>query len=212
MLRFHSLLLSTALLLGFTPLQNPPADREQKPTLSKAARLTNRKTIARMQGAWQLVQMKLADQASIGLGEVAVDNAGFCLVSGSYLSIELHVRGVSKGEEDKGRSFITGLHRFELGEDGSMETSTVIATRTNIEGLPEFEPPGTTRQYSIGLVGDSMTLTRADGHTLIFERLLDDRTRVDFFGRPVTEKDDASDDEDESGEKKEDDGDDDGNG
>jgi hypothetical protein len=206
MLRFPSFLLSTA-LLGLTPLQHPRVDSEQKPVLPKAAVLANKKLIAQMQGAWRLVQMKLVDQDSVGMGELAIENVGFCLVSGSYLSIEIHVRRVAKGDEDKGRSFVTGLHRFDLGEDGSMETTTVIATRANLNGVPEFEPPGTTRQYSIGLVGDSMTLTREDGHTLIFERLLDDRTRVDFFGRPVMEKDDASAEEDENGEKKDDEGD-----
>jgi hypothetical protein len=207
MQRFPSLFLSTAFLLGLTPLQHPQVDREQKPVLPKTARLENKKLLAQMQGAWRLVQMKLVDQDSLGLSELAMENIGFCLVSGSYLSIELHVRRVGKGDVDKGRSFVTGLHRFDLEEDGNMETTTVIATRANIDGMTEFEAPGTTRQYSVGVVGDSMTLVREDGHTLIFERLLDDRTRVDFFGRPVTEKDDASDDQDENGEKKDDEGD-----
>jgi hypothetical protein len=207
MQRFPSLLLSTAFLLGLTPLQHPPAAREQKPALPTAARLENKKTLAKMQGAWQLVHMKLAEQESASMAELAIENFGFCLISGTYLSIEIHIRRTDGGELDRGRSFVTGLHRFELEEDGGMETTTVIATHANVDGIPEFEAGGTTRKYEIGLVGDTMTLVRDDGHTLVFQRLLDDPTRTDFFGRPVMDKEDASDEPDENGEKKDDEGD-----
>jgi hypothetical protein len=207
MQRFPSLLLSTAFLLGLTPLQRPPADREQKPALPTAARLENKKLLAKMQGAWQLSEMKLAEQDSATMGEVAMDTAGFCLISGTYLSIELHIRRVDGGQLDRGRSFVTGLHRFDLEADGGMETTTIIATHANVDGIPEFEAGGTTRHYAIGIVGDSMTLVREDGHTLVFRRLLDDPTKVDFFGRPVIDKEDASDEPDENGEKKDDEGD-----
>lgn len=207
MQRLPSLLLSTALLLGLTPPQHPPAEREQKPALPTAARLENKKLLAKMQGAWQLSDMKLAEQESATMGELAMDSHGFCLISGTYLSIELHIRRVDGGELDRGRSFVTGLHRFDLEEDGGMETTTVIATHANVDGIPEFEAAGTTRHYAIGIIGDSMTLVREDGHTLVFRRLLDDPTKVDFFGRPVMDKGDASDEDNENGEMKDDEGD-----
>jgi hypothetical protein len=180
--------------------------------LPKAARLANKKTIAKMQGAWQLVDLKTVSQDASGIGDLSLDHFGFCLVSGSYLSIEFHLRIVTGGEE-RGRSLVTGLHRFELDQEGGMETSTVVGTWTTLQGVPEFEAAGTKRHYSISIAGDSMTLTREDGHTLVFQRLLDDATRFDFFGRPVTGQDDASDEDKGNGDKKKDEGEDgDGNG
>jgi hypothetical protein len=196
MQRIPSLLVSISLLMGLAPLQalrqDPRAGRAQKPSPEKAALLAKKKTIAQMQGAWQLVHMKFADSNVEGLGTLSMEQAGFCLVSGNHLAIELHVRGVEKGNEDKGRSFVTGMHRFELDEEGGMETTSIIGTRLGIDGLPEFEAPGATRRYDVDLRGETMTLTREDGHTLSFERLRDDPTRYDFFGNPMSEKDEAS--------------------
>lgn len=201
MQRIPSLFLSISLLAGLAPVQSPRPGRAQKPSPEKAALLAKKKTIAQMQGAWQLVHMKLADSSVEGLGPLSLEQAGFCLVSGNYLSIELHIRGIEKGNEDKGRSFATGMHRFELDDTGGMETTSIIGTRLNVDGIPEFEAPGTLRHYEVDLRGESMTLTREDGHTLSFERLHDDPTRFDFFGNPVSEKDEAS---GENGDKKKD--------
>src|SRR5262249_29587130 len=139
--RIPTLLLSIALLTSLAPLQSPRTGRSQKPSPEKAALLAKKKTIAQMQGAWQLVHMKLAESSVEGLGPLSIEQAGFCLVSGNYLSIELHIRGVEKGNEDKGRSFATGMHRFELDEAGGMETTSIIGTRLNVDGIPEFEAP-----------------------------------------------------------------------
>lgn len=211
MQRIPSLLLLFAALVGQGPRPEPPKVHEEKPVLSKAATLANKRTIARMQGAWRLVEMRIVDADSFGMSDLSLDHVGFCLVSGNYLSIELHLRLLGQKGQDSGRSFITGLHKFDLDESGEMETSTVIGTYVDSYRDIKFEPPDTQRHYSIDLEGDTMTLTRDDGHRLSFERLLADKTRFDFFGRPVTEEEAA---EDESGEKtdKKDDGDDDDGG
>src|SRR5258705_7024102 len=196
MQRIPSLLLASALLVSLAPLQKPPprphpqGDADQKPLQSKAIQLANKKTIAAMQGAWTLTDMHLVDQDVGGMSNQVVESVGFCLVSGNHLSIELHVRGVgAETGGDRGRSFVTGLHRFELDQQGDLETSTIIGVRMSDKGLPEYEKPGGARHYAIELTGESMTLTRDDGHTLVFERLRDDPSRFDFFGNPISEKD-----------------------
>ena len=189
------LLLSASALLALSPLPRVQDRQDERPALSKTARLANRKLLARMQGAWRLVDMQLVEQDKSSFGEAHLDHIGFCLVSGGYLSIEFHLRLATENDRDQGRSLVTGLHRFDLGEHGELETTTVIGTNTDPRGAPEFEPPGTKRSYRIELAGDAMTLARDDGHTLIFERLQDDRSRFDIFGRPVREKPDIFNDE-----------------
>jgi len=206
------LLFSTVLLSSPVPPQDPQGDRDQKPVLLKSVRLANKKKLASMQGAWRLVEMRLVGMDTEGTSDLKMDQVGYCLVSGTYLSIELHIRVLGQGETDTGRSFVSGLHRFEIDPQGDLEMTTVIATRTDPRGNPEFEAPGTKRHYSSSVEGPSMTLTREDGHTLVFEQLVDDTTRFDFFGRPVTEKEQAAEDDIYNDEKKEkkDEGDEDG--
>jgi hypothetical protein len=207
MQRFSSILLSSALLLSLPPLQNPKVGAEQRPTQSQAVRLANKKTLAAMQGAWNLSNMHLVAEDIEGIGEQAVEHAGFCLVSGNHLAIEFHVRVVGQGGTDTGRSFVTGLHRFDLDQQGDLDTVSLIGSRMSDKGLPEFEAPGTERHYAIEITGESMILTRDDGHTLMFERIRDDPSRFDFFGNPISEKEAADEGEGSGDEEKKDDGD-----
>ena len=183
------------LLLGFSPVQEPRPEREQRPVPSKRAQIEIKKTVRAMQGAWRLASIQLvAQDTNFALDNVSLDHSGYALVHGYYLSVEFHFRLFGQQQGDLGRSFVTGMHRFEVEEDGTLETSCIIGTRTNENGKPAFEPPESKRRYSITLEGESMTLIREDGHTLVFERLLDDRSRFDFFGTEVKEKDDFFDD------------------
>ena len=195
MQRASALALSAFLLLGLSPAQNPPR-REQQPrpppepkmVLSKAARLANKKLEKAMQGAWSLTDIQLVGQDTAGLENLQLDHVGFALVSGNYIALEFHFRLLGQPRMDLGRSFVTGLHRFEFEEDGTLETATVIGARANQAGATEFEPPNMQRHYTVTVEGTTMTMIRDDGHTLVFERLGDDRSRVDFFGNPADEK------------------------
>jgi hypothetical protein len=202
MQHFIPLLISASFLLGLSPRAPIQDEQEPRPALPKSARLANKKLMAQMQGAWRLVDMKLVDEDAAGFGDLRIDHIGYCLISGSYLSLEIHLRLVGREHQEQGRSFVSGLHRFELEEGAQMETSTVIATSPDPDGVPEFEPSGTKRRYKIDLAGETMTLTRDDGHGLIFERMFDDRSRFDMFGRPSREKASDSGDEDRDSGKK----------
>jgi len=211
MSRTPLLLVSAALLFGLAPGQDRRT-RRPKPSPPKASRLVHKKKLADMQGVWRLVEMKLSDENVDGMADLSMEQVGYCLVSGRHLSIEFHIRLLDK-EGDTGRSFVSGMHRFEFDESGDLETSTLIGIRTDQRGGPEFEPAGTKRHYSCGIEDGTMTLVRDDGHTLVFERLLDDESRYDIFGRPVTETDEdpeAGKVEGENKDKHEEDGEEDG--
>lgn len=214
MQRASALALSTfLLLLGLSPAQDPRPEHAPRPELTKPARVANKKTERAMQGAWRLVDMQIVSQDAFGLEDLKLDHVGFCLVSGHYICLEFHFRLLGQPRMDLGRSFVTGIHRFDFDEDGRLETSTVIGTRANEGGEPEFEPPESHRRYDVTLEGTTMTLRREDGHTLIFEKLMDDSSRFDFYGNPVIEKDDFyndTDDKKDGEKKKKEDGDEDG--
>jgi hypothetical protein len=213
MQRASALALSAFLLLGLSPAQEPRPEHAPRPELTKAARVAAKKMVRAMQGAWRLVDIQLVTQDTFGLDDLKLDHVGFCVVSGHYICLEFHFRLLGQPRMDVGRSFVTGIHRFEFDEEGRMETSTVIGTRANEGGEPEFEPPESQRRYDVTIEGDSMTLRREDGHTLMFQRLEDDASRLDFYGNPVPEKDDIYNDGEKDGQKdkkKKDEGDEDG--
>ena len=189
---FLALLLFSTLLAGLAP--NPVAQdgQDSKPPLSKKERGSAKTIQKRMQGAWKLTDMRLlAEQAHVTSG-LDMEHVGYALVHDGYLSLEFHMRLIDKEEQDYGQSIVSGLHRFELDGIGSMETTTVIATRTRRDGSLEFEPPGTQRKYNVEFQGEKMTLTRDDGHQLEFERMnTEHRRHFDIFGRPVSEDDEA---------------------
>lgn len=185
------LLPPTALLLAPFPSTSGVALQEgpdTTPTVSVTTRAANKKLIAQMQGAWRLVDMHLVEQKTPRVPESALEHVGYCLISDNFLSIELHIGILGGNSQTVARSFTSGMHRFELDASSQMQTSTVIGTSTDIDGRPVFEPPNTKRHYRVEIAGNSLTLRRDDGHTLMFERLLDDRSGHDVYGRPIPEK------------------------
>ena len=77
MQRANVLALSAFLLVGLGQDQKPPTERDDRPELSKAARLANRKTEKALQGAWRLVDMRLVANDSAGLNQGELDHVGF---------------------------------------------------------------------------------------------------------------------------------------
>jgi len=187
---FLPLLVASTLLTGLPTSPTTQDGQDSKPPLSKTDRAAAKKFEKRMQGAWKLLEIRLiAEQAHVTSG-LDMQSVGYALVHDGYLSLEFHMRLVDKEETDYGQSLVSGLHRFELDGIGSMETTTVIATRTRRDGSVEFEPPGTQRKYTVDFEGEKMTLTRDDGHQLLFERMnIERRRHFDIFGRAVKEDD-----------------------
>jgi len=192
-----SLFLGCTLLAGLAPVPSSPAAQDRGPTapVTKSGKAAVKKLRGRLQGAWRLTEMHLVSQGLATLGDQHIEQIGFALFHDDYLSIEFHMRLTDKLEQDWGMSLVSGLHRYELDPTGLMQTSSLISTRTRKDGSPSFDPPGSTRNYQVSFEGEKLTekliLTRDDGHRLEFERLLDDRSRFDIFGRKVHEPEDA---------------------
>jgi len=190
---FTCALLAGLLLFGLAGRQDPapPAPKppppedlpDTRPTIPPAIAAANRKLVAEMQGAWRLVEMRVAMEQTKGLSETHFAQVGYLLVSGNHLAIEMHVDVRSSNDRSAGHSISSGVHRFELGLDSHLETSTLIASGIDHKGRPVFEPPRTKRRYQTTLAANRMTLRRDDGHTLVFERLPEDPPRRDVFGR-----------------------------
>lgn len=168
------------LLALLVPPQDPgekgAAQREDPP--ERPERIDKAKLWDDMQGPWKLAELNLpADSGALR------SDAGFCIISGDYLSIELHVGWVGESRNLVGRTFQSGMHHFEIDDTGRIRTSTLIGSFIAKDGALDFERPGTARSYHAAVAANRLTLTRDDGQVLVFSRVFSTEPRRDIFGR-----------------------------
>ena len=186
------LCISLLSLLLLTGVQRPP--EPQDPTEGAGAdrvRIDRKKLLKDLQGAWRLVEMH-----SPTLYPQSRKDVGYCLFAGTSMSLEMHLGWMSDAASVEAKTFQSGTHNFDIDDEGFLRTSTLIGAYVNRVGELEFESPGTSRSYRVTLVSGRLTLARADGQTLAFERMTDSKLDRDFFGRkkrelPKAEAEDA---------------------
>ena len=125
------------------------------------------KLLDSMQGAWQLL-----DVDDTELPEEDREMSGFLLVSGNFLSIEIHISW-----EEFDDAFQTGIHEFRLNEAGELLASSMIGSYLDADDELEWERPGLMRRFNVAITGDVLSLTRDDGSRFEFIR----RNRRRFF-------------------------------
>jgi hypothetical protein len=202
-MRFFSIL--GVVVASFTCLSLNPQSQEgkEKLTLPAVSKAKIKQLEEAMQGVWHLTEYKTTKLPADGRSE-----AGYLMVAGNFLSIELHIGWMSEdGVRYNRKDFQTGMHRFEVDQTGRMETSTIIGCFQTLGYQLGFEPPGTKRTYRVEAIGDQMTLYNDDGSKLSFERLPETRAKRDVYGRIIPDKktDDATKAKSTKGEKSNDD-------
>lgn len=168
------------LLALLVPPQDPGAKQAPQAgdTIDRPVRVDKKKLWEDMQGPWKLAELRLPT----GKGELRSD-AGFCIVSGDYFSIELHMGWLGEARNLIGRSFQSGMHHFDIDDTGRIETSTLIGSFITKDGDLDFERPGTARRYQVAVISNRLSLTREDGQVLVFNRVFSTEPRRDIFGR-----------------------------
>jgi hypothetical protein len=161
----------TASLLGRQAPQDPPTGQgpETPPNSQLEVLAARARELSKgLEGTWQLVRFRHAtnDLGTTPIrGVVTFSADGFMHLlihtvdpQPTVFSPEIFVQG--------------GFHHWRVDSTGSLQTSTVLA-HTNFDGDLESEPAYYPREYGLYLSpeGLSMTLTRADGSELDFEKL-----------------------------------------
>jgi hypothetical protein len=147
--------------------------------------------VEELQGCWRLKSIEAAE-----LPPGRPQEVGYLLVSGRFLSIEVHGgwrgAGLTPAREGRGLavtgSVSTGIHRLDIDEWRTLTTSTLIGTRNGFNMQVEFERPETERRFEFEVEGERLAMKREDGAILRFEKMPDSGGRVDFWGRPVKEE------------------------
>jgi hypothetical protein len=120
--------------------------------------------LRQMQGAWQLVEYRSAVLHDAGRQEV-----GFVLVSGEFLSIEIHMAYFGQTGEEL-QSFIqTGTYRLNFTPRSDLTAMLLIGTNKSPEGYTIPTVPGTVKVYDIDFLDGAMVLTSEDSSRFRFE-------------------------------------------
>jgi hypothetical protein len=156
--------------------QKPPPD--EAPPGTQRVRVDRKKLRDDIQGAWRLIELQ-----SLTLPSKTRKDVGYCLIYGNCLSLEVHMGWMPDAATIAGRSFQSGTHTFEIDDEGQLTTSTLIGAYISRANAVEFDKPGYARTYTVSVANNQLSLARADGQTLVFERMLDVTQERDFFGR-----------------------------
>lgn len=173
----------SALCLGLALLSEPQGGTDPKAIPALKGTTTMQALVDDMQGAWRLVEFSTPLFDKKDRQEV-----GYLLVSGNYMSLEMHIGWMSPDGVFDDKSFASGTHRFEMDERSRMTSASVIGAFI-ADGRLTFEPPGRKRSYDVVCLGNTMTFKRDDNTKLTFERLNDSPAKRDFYGRPLKPKD-----------------------
>jgi hypothetical protein len=175
----HTVLLA---LLGLLPFQKGQEPDPGRPTLSDTQKKSADAFVTGMQGLWRLEEMRTPRQS----GDRRME-AGYLLVSGLCFSFELHYGYVAPdGHHVVDKNFLSGTHRFEIDDAGSMNARSVIGAYFNTQGLLQFEEPNKLRRYQVKVAGETMSWSNDDGAHFLFKQLPEPRTmKRDVFGRPL---------------------------
>lgn len=168
------------------PTQNPPlpVPPEVQLTPSPGARKEITRTTKAMQGVWTLREF-----AWPHLDGVSSEFRGFCMVSDTHVSFEIHIGLRDSQMRPKDVLLDAGLWRFDVVEGGRMILTSLIGSYIDQKNRVEFRQEGTQCRYDITARGDQMVWSKEDGQRLVFARIAESGPkRVDAFGRTIQEK------------------------
>lgn len=183
-------LIALAALLS-APSTSPPADRapgqdsphqDQRRAAPLPALPSPDPRLAKLAGAWELARVD-----SPGTRDLSFRHSGMMLLTGGFLSIELHLGMI---EVSRTRSFETyfqsGVHRVEIDAFDQLVLVSVLGAEVDERGELRFEEPGQRRLYRYELIGDELVLTNLQRQArLTFRRVLHDPPQRDIYGREV---------------------------
>jgi hypothetical protein len=180
-------LLALALSLAFAvpaPQQEEEPLGRVPPPITKRTAADFEKLIQKMQGAWQLIELRAPAGNSVSRMEV-----GYLLVSQDFMSVEFHMGFFDQQPGQMSESFFqSGTYRLRPDARGYFLTQTLIGSFFDEEERLIFEPPGVRRRYAAEVVGDRLVLIRiADATRFTFERLRSGKD-FDFYGRALPEE------------------------
>ncbi len=149
--------------------------------------------ISGLQGGWVLVGVDDPLLPPDGRSQ-----EGMLLVSGSYMSLEIHMTWYDQVGEPLEDAFQTGVHEFQLDGPDRISTTSLIGSYLDEDDALEWEDPGYTREFQVTLAGDRLILARDDGSSLEFRRRRSQRAQIpniygvrpggtDIFGNPIEE-------------------------
>ena len=126
----------------------------------------NVESLRGMQGGWQLRELRSAVIYDEGREDV-----GFLVVSGEFMSIELHLAYFDEYDEMEDSIVQTGTYRLNFDVYGNLIANLLIGCVDTGDGFAEPQEPGAQSVFETTVDGEALTLLREDGSRYIFDRM-----------------------------------------
>jgi hypothetical protein len=151
---------------GGPPEGGPDRRLDSDKTAAERRRERNVETLRGMQGAWQLVELRVA-----GLHDAGRQDAGFLLVSSEFASLELHMAYFDEGGYEDGSHLETGTYRLNFNIYGDLVAKLLIGSIDDGSGRTVPREPGQLSVYEVRTVGREMTMQNEEGTRFVFEKM-----------------------------------------
>lgn len=115
-------------------------------------------------GAWSLMNFEHATELV-----PAEALRGYVTFQEGFMTLTIHALSL---DEDQDQFAQSGIHRYQVTEQGILQTATVMAhSNFNADVELEWETPNIPREFRIDLNKDDLVLTKPDQSRLIFRRV-----------------------------------------
>ncbi len=139
---------------------------ERQEELRQARRNGSIEQLRRMQGAWQLVELR-----SSVLVDAGRHDACLVTVAQEFLTIELHAAYCDDQGNEEWSFIQTGTYRLNFDRQGKLLATLLIGSMDDGEGLTLPREPGEVSVYEVRFDRDSLVLLSDDASRFTFDRI-----------------------------------------
>jgi hypothetical protein len=139
---------------------------ERQEELRQARRNGSIEQLRRMQGAWQLVELR-----SSVLVDAGRHDACLVTVAQEFLTIELHAAYFDDQGNEEWSFIQTGTYRLNFDRQGKLLATLLIGSMDDGEGLTLPREPGEVSVYEVRFDRDSLVLLSDDASRFTFDRI-----------------------------------------
>ncbi len=137
---------------------------KEEATLKRLA--SNVQTLREMQGTWQMM-----DYIAPDLTDEGKQSAGFVIVAGEFLSIEVHMGHFDEDGFEVSSFIQTGTYRLNFNAFSELMATCLIGSIDDGSGMTVPQYPGNISVYAIKLAGNVMQFLAEDGAKMTLERV-----------------------------------------
>ncbi|HIG12194.1 MAG: hypothetical protein ABGY71_13605 [bacterium] len=151
---------------GGDPSQAERQARERDREAAEERLSRNVETLRRMQGGWQLSELRSASVQDAGRQDVA-----FMVIAEEFMALEIHMGYFGLGGKEEESYLQSGTYRLNFNVFGDLVATLLIGTLDLGGGLTAPRRPGMVAIYEVEVREGRLTMTAEDSSRFIWTKL-----------------------------------------